>query len=390
MRAVAGLMLVAVGAAVPLAAQRPSPMPVEASNLVVEVLATQGEEEEVGAGIVVAASNRIIIVTAAHVVRAAQQGGQVRVVFQFARNDTVPVTVDQLDKDLDLAVLSLPGTRRPGVQFAFDRRGDPARLEIGSYVVPVGCPERRCWEPPVSGDRVISASARRVRFESFFVSPGSSGGALFNAQWEVVGVVTEKNTQDGVAVGMGEVLDRLRKWGYTMQLAPTRIPREGYGTRFSLMGLLPTSGSLTQSGRMPSGRFSLLFRGQERIGWHLTAIRLAPSSVEVIGGMVGASVSLRTGRLGFSPFAEVGMATVRGRFNAGSYFIQTPGGPQAVPIWQRVENDVTGIGGGMDLEFLVVPHLAIAGMVGHWSFRTDDRLPDIPKVFAGAGLKYAF
>ncbi|HSB54548.1 MAG TPA: hypothetical protein VLD58_09340, partial [Gemmatimonadales bacterium] len=85
MRAVAGLMLVTVTAA-PLAGQRLSRMPVEAANLVVQVLAGGGDDEEVGAGIVVAASNRIIVATAAHVVRAARQDGAVRVVFQFARN----------------------------------------------------------------------------------------------------------------------------------------------------------------------------------------------------------------------------------------------------------------------------------------------------------------
>ena len=392
MRAVAGaIVLVTAAAAAPLAAQRVSPMPVEAKNLVVQVLATGGDDEEVGAGVVVAASNRIIIATAAHVVRAAQQGGgTVRVVFQFARNDTVVAHLDQLDRDLDLAVLSVPRDARSTIQFAFNREGDPAALEIGALVVPVGCPDRVCWDPPVSGDRVISASARRVRFESFFVSPGSSGGALFNREWEVVGLVTEKNSQDGIAVGMSEVADRLKKWGYTIQLGPTSIPRAGYRTRLSLVGLAPTSGGLTQSGRWPSGRFALLLRGQERIGWHLTAIRLAPQDLQVTGGMVGSSVSLRAGRFGIAPFGEVGVARVNGRFNAGSYQVQTAGGPVDVPIWQTVTNDVIGVGVGADLEFLVAPHVAVSGVVGHWSFRTDSQLRSIPNVFAGAGIKFAF
>ncbi len=389
MRAVVAATILIITAA-PLAAQRVSRMPVEAANLVVQVLASGGEDEEVGAGIVVAASTRIIIVTAGHVVRTAQQGGKVRVVFQFARNDTVEAHLDQLDRDLDLAVLSLPRDDRSTIQFAFNREGDPGTLEIGALVVPVGCPDRVCWDPPVSGDRVISASARRVRFESFFVSPGSSGGALFNREWEVVGLVTEKNSQDGVAVGMSAVADRLRKWSIPVQLSPTRIPRAGYRTRLSLVGLAPTSGGLTQSGRWPSGRFAVLLRGQERIGWHVTAIRLAPLNLKVTGGMVGTGVSLHAGRLGISPFGEVGVARVNGRFNVGSYFIQTAGGPVEVPVWQTVTNDVIGVGVGADLEFLVAPHLAVSGVVGHWSFRTDPQLPSIPNVFAGAGLKLAF
>jgi len=81
---------------------------------------------------------------------------------------------------------------------------------------------------------------------------------------------------------------------------------------------------------------------------------------------------------------------VNGRFNVGSYTIQTAGGPEEVPIWQTVTNDVIGVGVGTDLEFLIAPHLAVSGLVGHWSFRTDAQLPTIPNVFAGAGLKFAF
>ena len=388
MRAVVGVTIL-VTAAAPLAAQRVSRMPAEAKNLVVQVLATGGDEEEVGAGIVVAASDRIVIATAAHVVRTAQQGAKVRVVFQFARNDTVDARVDHTDRELDLAVLSVP---RAGAatQFAFDRRGDPGALEIGALVVPVGCPERVCWEPPISGDRVISASARRVRFESFFVSPGSSGGALFNRQWEVVGIVTEKNSQDGVALGMSEVADRLKKWGITMQLRPTSIPRAGYRTRFSLVGLAPTTGTMRQVGRWPSGRFALLLRGQERIGLHVTAIRLAPLNLKVLGGMLGSSVSLRYGRFGIAPFGEVGVGRVEGRFQSGSYFIQSLGDTVEVPIWRTLTNDVIGFGVGADMEFLIVPHVALSGVIGHWSFRTEAQLPSVPAVFVGAGLKYAF
>lgn len=389
MRAVVGATILGLTAA-PLAAQRVSHMPVEAANLVVQVLASGGEDEEVGAGIVVAASTRIIIVTAGHVVRSAQQGGKIRVVFQFARNDTVEAHLDQIDRDLDLAVLSLPRDARSTIQFAFTRQGDPAALEAGALVIPVGCPDRVCWDPPVSGDRVISASARRVRFESFFVSPGSSGGALFNRQWEVVGLVTEKNSQDGIAVGMSEVADRLRKWSIPVQLSPTSIPRAGYRTRLSLVGLAPSTGALTQSGRWPSGRLAVLFRGQERIGWHVTALRLAPEDLQVSGGMVGTSVSLRSGRFGIAPFAEVGVGRVKGRFQAGSYYVQSGPDSVLVPVWQTLTNDVIGVGVGADLQFLIAPHIALTGVLGHWGFRTEAQLRSIPNAFAGAGLTYAF
>ena len=63
MRTVAGAMILATAVTAPLASQQMSRMPVSAANLVVQVLTTLGDEDEVGAGIVVAASNRIIIAT---------------------------------------------------------------------------------------------------------------------------------------------------------------------------------------------------------------------------------------------------------------------------------------------------------------------------------------
>ena len=390
MRVAVGITIMVTATSGPLVAQRLAPMPPQAKNLVVQVLATGGDEEEVGAGIVVATSDRIIIATAAHVVRTAQQGAKIRVVFQFARNDTVTAKVEQVDRDLDIAVLSVARAGAAAPPFAFDRAGDPGALEAGSFVVPVGCPERVCWEPPVSGDRVISASARRVRFESFFVSPGSSGGALFNQQWEIVGLVTEKNSQDGVAVGISEVTDRLHKWNYTIQLRPTSIPRAGYRTSLSIAGLAPSTGAVTQTGRWPSGRLALFFRGQQRIGWHITALRLAPEDLRVTGGMVGTSVALRAGRFGIAPFVEVGAARVKGRFKAGSYFVQQGSDTVEVPVWKALTNDVIGFGVGADVEFLVAPHIALTGVAGHWDFRTDAQLPAIPNAFAGAGVKYAF
>ncbi len=255
MRVAVGLTILVSATAGPLAAQRLSPMPPQAKNLVVQVLATGGDEEEVGAGIVVASSDRIIIATAAHVVRTASQGAKIRVVFQYARTDTLAAKVEQVDRDLDLAVLSVARAGSTAQPFAFDRAGDPAALEAGSLVVPVGCPERVCWEPPVSGDRVISASARRVRFESFFVSPGSWGGAAFNQQWEVVGLVAEKNSQDGVALGIPEVTDRLHKWNTPVQLRPTSIPRAVYRNSLVLHGLVPSRGTMNQSGRWQTGPF---------------------------------------------------------------------------------------------------------------------------------------
>jgi hypothetical protein len=106
--------------------------------------------------------------------------------------------------------------------------------------------------------------------------------------------------------------------------------------------------------------------------------------------MVGTSVSIRAGRFGIVPFAEVGVARVKGRFKAGSYFVQSGADTVLVPIWQTLTNDVIGLGVGADMEFLIAPHIALTGVAGHWNFRTDAQLRSIPNAFAGLGLMYAF
>jgi hypothetical protein len=105
---------------------------------------------------------------------------------------------------------------------------------------------------------------------------------------------------------------------------------------------------------------------------------------------VGASVALRAGRFGIAPFGEVGVARVKGRFKAGSYFVQSGADSVEVPVWQTLTNDVIGVGVGADVEFLIAPHIALTGVAGHWDFRTDSQLRSIPTAFAGVGLKYAF
>lgn len=374
------------------AAQSRTAMPDLAANLVAKVIAftDSTEVDQVGAGIVMAASNRVIIATAAHVVLAATRGGLVRVVFHFAPTDTVAVHVDKTDTDLDLAVLSVAPAEIHGARFEFDRLGDPWALGIGDPVIPVGCPDGVCWEPPISPDRLIGVHERGIAFESFFISPGSSGGALFNRYWEVLGLVVEKNDPQGRALSMRQVAQRMKTWGYATQLRARAIPRAGYETRVSLTALASSSGSVSQSGRFPSGRAALLLRGHQEIGWHLVLLRLAPSNLLVSAGMAGADVRLRSGPVAFTPFAEFGFGRVEGRYDAGGFFISGAGGPVYQPYWQKLSNDVIGYGVGASVEMVVLPHVALEATGGHWSFKVPAGLSSLPKFYLGAGLRFGF
>lgn len=373
-------------------AQNRTAMPDAAANLVVKVIAftDSSEVDQTGAGIVLAASNRVIIATAAHVVLAAVHGGHIRVVFHFAPNDTVNVTVDKTDTDLDLAVLSLSADRIRAPRFEFDRLGDPWALRIGDPVIPVGCPDGVCWEPPISPDRLIGVHERGIAFESFFISPGSSGGALFNRYWEVLGLVVEKRDPQGRALSIRQVTERLKAWGYRTQLEPKRIPRAGYQTRVSLAALAPTSGSVYESGRFPSGRAALLLHGQSEVGWHLVLLRLAPSNLAVTAGMAGLDLRLEAGPFAFTPFADVGFGRVEGRFDAGGFYVSGGGGPVYQPYWQKASNDVIGYGVGTSLELAIFPHVAIEATGGHWSFKVPANLPSLPNVYLGGGLRFGF
>ena len=373
-------------------AQNRTAMPDAAANLVVKVIAftDSSEVDQTGAGIVMAASNRVIIATAAHVVLAAAHGGHIRVVFHFAPNDTLNVAVDKSDPDLDLAVLSLSADRIRAPRFEFDRLGDPWALRIGDPVIPVGCPDGVCWEPPISPDRLIGVHERGIAFESFFISPGSSGGALFNRYWEVLGLVVEKRDPQGRALSIRQVTERLKAWGYRTQLEPKRIPRAGYQTRVSLTALAPTTGSAYESGRFPSGRAALLLHGQNEIGWHLVLLRLAPSNLAVTAGMAGLDLRLETGPFAFTPFADVGFGRVEGRFDAGGFYVSGGGGPVYQPYWQKASNDVIGYGVGTSLELAIFPHVAIEATGGHWSFKVPANLPSLPSVYLGGGLRFGF
>ncbi len=369
---------------------RPS-MPQDAANLVVQVVVytERGELDQVGAGIVLSAKDRVIIVTAAHVIRTAANGGKIGVVFFFARHDTSVATVERSDAEGDLAVLSVPPPNRaPG--FSWDRRGDIHAAKSGDPVIPLGCPNGVCWEPAVAPDRFLRIYEQGFVFESFVISPGNSGGALFNRYWEVLGMVTKKADPQGRGLTIDQVADAVRRWGLPVALYRRRLPRAGYSTQVSLMGIAATEGSIKQAGRAPGGRASLLFRAKQSLGWHLAAVRLALANVAVTAALVGGDLRLERDRLALVPFVEVGLGRVEGRFDAGGYYIQGPTGTVYQPFWTQAKSDVVGVGGGASLEFMLLPHVAVEAIAGHWSFRPPSQVGSLPNAFLGAGLRLGF
>jgi serine protease Do len=136
-----------------------------------------------GSGFLVGTDGRIV--TNYHVIDAATQGS---VTLNGGQKYNI-ASVLGYNKDQDLAVIQISGTG-----FPICTLGDSSNVAVGDPVVAIGSPlgiQNTVSEGIISkilddGDLQITAA----------ISPGSSGGALFNMNGEVIGVTTWK-IQDG-------------------------------------------------------------------------------------------------------------------------------------------------------------------------------------------------
>ena len=156
--------------------------------LKLDVLRTDGRKE-VGSGVLI---GREQLLTNCHVVRNARR-------IEASQGGTVWLaSVDIGDSYRDLCLLKLPG--HPGAPAAL---AAPDAVRVGQPVHAVGysggrysvSPGRikalfRCACGGEADDRVIQTSAA--------FSPGASGGGLFNADGELVGILTFKSHEGGI------------------------------------------------------------------------------------------------------------------------------------------------------------------------------------------------
>ncbi|MGH9583510.1 MAG: trypsin-like peptidase domain-containing protein [Bryobacteraceae bacterium] len=147
------------------------------SVMVVESLDAKGSVSTLGSGVVIAPGR---VVTNRHVI---EDGASFRLEHD---GKTWPARLIRVDPEHDLAELSVAGLNAPAVQVH-----DSSTLAIGEKVYAIGAPEGlelTISEGLISGlrdfdkDRVIQTSAA--------ISPGSSGGGLFDAEARLVGITT--------------------------------------------------------------------------------------------------------------------------------------------------------------------------------------------------------
>ena len=158
-----------------------------ATNYFFRQYVTQGA----GSGVVLTADG--YIVTNYHVIKGAQQ-------ITVTANDgsTYAATLVGTDEDNDIAVLKVDAKDlTPAIL------GDSDTLKVGDAVLAIGNPLGTLSGTVTDG--IVSALERQVTIDgnnmtllqtSAAVNPGNSGGGLFNANGELIGIVNAKSTSD--------------------------------------------------------------------------------------------------------------------------------------------------------------------------------------------------
>ena len=162
-----------------------------ATNYFFRQYVTQGA----GSGVVLTADG--YIVTNYHVIKGAQQ-------ITVTANDgsTYAATLVGTDEDNDIAVLKVNAKDlTPAIL------GDSDTLKVGDAVLAIGNPLGTLSGTVTDG--IVSALERQVTIDgnnmtllqtSAAVNPGNSGGGLFNASGELIGIVNAKSTSDSLSL----------------------------------------------------------------------------------------------------------------------------------------------------------------------------------------------
>lgn len=160
-----------------------------------------GDVGGVGSGVLISQSGRIL--TAAHVVESAD-----RVKIMFAGGAVMPARVLASDPLSDLALLEVTHVPQDAV---VARIGDSDKVEVADQVFVVGAPygisetlsvgyvsARRTSRP----DPFDSTSVELFQTDAA-ISPGNSGGPMFNMRGEVIGIVSHIVSRSGGSEGIG-------------------------------------------------------------------------------------------------------------------------------------------------------------------------------------------
>lgn len=182
------------------------------------VFAQQYVVKGAGSGVIISEDGYII--TNHHVIEGANS---VTVTLRDG-NTSYTAAVIGSDSDNDIALLKVDAKGLTPATF-----GDSSKLAVGDYVVAIGNPLGELGGTVTDG--IISALARDVTIEdqnmtllqtNAQISPGNSGGGLFNANGELIGIVNAKDSAtevEGIAFAIPinnvlDIIDDLKSYGY--------------------------------------------------------------------------------------------------------------------------------------------------------------------------------
>lgn len=196
----------------------------DVKRLVVRLEAEFGDSSSFGAGIITGVSretDRIYIATANHTVRrGGEKASRIQVSFRSLPGEKLPgKLLEPFDSRSDLAVISVAGLKENfgSVSLPFTRVGRSTDLKRKSNVFALGFPNGKGWYVSAKPD-VVSAADGSLRFESQYLAPGNSGGALLNDRYEIVGMVLNDSPPESEALRIESILATLREWGFEPSL----------------------------------------------------------------------------------------------------------------------------------------------------------------------------
>ena len=148
-----------------------------------------------GSGFIISSDG--LILTNAHVVRDAQE-----VTVKLADRRELKAKVLGADPATDIAVLRIKASGLQAVKF-----GDPQSLQVGDYVLAIGAPFG--FDQSATAG-IVSAKGRSLPGDAYVpfiqtdaaVNPGNSGGPLFDAAGDVVGINAQIYSQTGGYQGL--------------------------------------------------------------------------------------------------------------------------------------------------------------------------------------------
>lgn len=190
---------------------------ISTESVVTGSFAQQYVQQGAGSGVIISQDGYIL--TNNHVINGANS-----VKVRLRDSTEYDATIIGSDSDNDIALLKVNVTGLSPATF-----GDSNSLAVGDYVVAIGNPLGELGGTVTDG--IISALARKVTIEdtqmtllqtNAQVNPGNSGGGLFNANGELVGIVNAKQSAtevEGIAFAIPinnvlDILSDLKEYGY--------------------------------------------------------------------------------------------------------------------------------------------------------------------------------